>query len=201
VIALRPRKLVEVEDVRRAYEEASRWFVSLVRQITHELWERPGLGEWTVLELVGHTNRAHTTLAEYLAEPVTSVPSDYFAPDAIAARGRESVAALGDDPPSAVEKASSDAIALVYATPLDQEIVTPRGPMRMDEYLPIRVSELVIHGLDLARVARIASDPPRDSIETVFRFLGRLATSRGVADQVMLALAGREPLPPDFSLY
>jgi uncharacterized protein (TIGR03083 family) len=189
------------EAIRRAYQDASEWFVSLVEQLAPDCWDQPALGEWTFIELVAHTNRAHTTIGEYLNEPVTSVPPDYFTPESVAARGRASVAALGDDPVAGVRRASSDAVELIGSTSLDTEVGTPQGPLPLGEYLSVRIAELVIHGLDLARAAGIETEPPPASFENAWSFLGRLVLRRGVAAEVLLALSGREQLRSDFTLY
>jgi hypothetical protein len=45
---------------------AAEGFRELARQIRPAQWAAPGLGEWTVLDLVGHTSRALTTVEDYL---------------------------------------------------------------------------------------------------------------------------------------
>ena len=52
-----------------AYAEAARTVVELVGRIPGEAWDRPGLGEWDVRALVGHTGRAFVTVLTYLDRP------------------------------------------------------------------------------------------------------------------------------------
>jgi hypothetical protein len=79
-----------------AFRDASRFLVETVRHVPHASWDGPGLGDWTLRELVAHATRGHTTVADYLLHPQEPEQpgSDYFTDQAIAARGREAVLAL-----------------------------------------------------------------------------------------------------------
>ena len=57
--------------IREAYESAAGLFVNTVEQVGPTQWEQPGLGSWTVRDLVGHTSRALLTVELYLATPAT----------------------------------------------------------------------------------------------------------------------------------
>ena len=68
-------------DSRTAFADAAGWFVRTTA-LVGDRWDRPGLGEWDVRALVGHTSRALLTVETYLAHPapavdLTSAP-DYF---------------------------------------------------------------------------------------------------------------------------
>ncbi len=41
-----------------------------VARIPDDAWDGPGLGDWTVRDLVGHTSRSLVTVIEYFARPV-----------------------------------------------------------------------------------------------------------------------------------
>src|SRR4029453_577680 len=96
--------------IREAYAAATACFVDIVARVDDAQWEQPGLGEWTVRDLVGHTSRALLTVEAYVDKPAGQVeverPVDYFLrakasladPAAVAARGREAGQALGADP-------------------------------------------------------------------------------------------------------
>ena len=98
------------DSVRSAFAEAAGAFVALVSQIQPGNWEQPALGVWNVRDLVGHTSRSLSTIEAYLgtASPGAELhgPVAYFLatrtahadPEAIAQRGRDAGAALGDDP-------------------------------------------------------------------------------------------------------
>ena len=76
-------------ESRTAFAEAAQWFVETTGRVAGR-WERPGLGEWDVRALVGHTSRALATVETYLARPapqvdVESATDYYLATRAIAA--------------------------------------------------------------------------------------------------------------------
>lgn len=187
---------------RNAFAEASRYFVEVVRRVPPDGWVKPGLGSWSVRELAGHANRAHTTVEEYLQHPRPPEPPDsaYFSSEMIAERGRQAVAALGDDPAAAIAADSARVLALVEATPLDATLGSPMGTMTLAEYLPSRVAELAVHGLDVLRATGGDLLPPPMVLEEALAFAGRRAARReGVA--VLLALTGRGGLRPGYSIY
>ncbi|MHB1775774.1 MAG: maleylpyruvate isomerase family mycothiol-dependent enzyme [Acidimicrobiales bacterium] len=190
------------DERRRTFVEASGYLVAVVGQVPGDAWDRPGLGSWSVRELVAHANRAHTTVEEYLTEPRPPEPpgSDYFLPEAIAERGRQAVAALGDDPAAAVAADAARVVALVGATPLDATLGSPMGTMPLGQYLPSRVAELVVHGLDLAAATGVDVAPPPAALAGALAFVGRRAARRdGVA--VLRAMTGRGDLPAGYSVY
>src|SRR5215468_7364265 len=96
------------DNSRTAFADAAGWFVRTAA-LVGDRWDRPGLGEWDVRSLVGHTSRALVTVETYLARPapgadVASV-TEYFramravaAEPVVAARGRDAGAVLGSDP-------------------------------------------------------------------------------------------------------
>src|SRR5215207_5365596 len=99
------------DDSRRAFKDAAHWFVG-VTALVGDRWNLPGLGEWDVRALVGHTSRSLLTVETYLARPAAAAEvasaADYFratraaaAGPAVAARGREAGTALGAAPPAA----------------------------------------------------------------------------------------------------
>ncbi len=153
--------------VREAFGEAARAYAELVRSIPPGSWDGPGLGEWSVRDLVGHTSRALITVETYLQQPAeiedVSTPAGYLAAlgavdaAAVAARGREAGRALGDDPMATIEALIDRVLPLVDRddNPL---ITTAAGGMRLDSYLPTRTFELVVHGFDIAAATSI--EPP-----------------------------------------
>jgi Mycothiol maleylpyruvate isomerase N-terminal domain len=192
-----------------AFVAASRFLVDVVGTVPKGAWESAGLGSWTVLELVGHANRAHTTLADYLLRPRPPEPpgSGYFSEEAIAARGREAVAALGDDPYGAVAAASERSIALVRERAADEALSGPAGTTTLAAYVPTRVAELTIHGLDIQRALELSVPdlapvpvPAEALAESLRSVTGRLVR-QGTGAVALLALSGRSPLPPGFSAY
>jgi len=186
-----------------AFGAASRFFAEAVGLVPASAWRQGGLGHWTLVELVAHGNRAHTTLQDYLLRPRPPEPpgSSYFSDEAVAERGRVAVAALGTDPAAAVGAASGRAIALVERTPANATVGSPAGTMTLGAYLPSRIAELTIHGLDVAAaVGPGLAAPPLALVESLRFVTGRLV-KKGEGQAVLLALAGRASLPPGLSAY
>jgi Mycothiol maleylpyruvate isomerase N-terminal domain len=116
-----------------------------------------------VRELFGHTTRAFLTIEQYLGQDPDgevlasaavyfrrSFESDPTIHEAIAARGRQSAAAVGDDPVAAAQVLCARVQALVDQTPDDALVALPSGSaMEFATYLETRVCELVLHGIDL----------------------------------------------------
>jgi uncharacterized protein (TIGR03083 family) len=161
------------------FAAAASSFVELVRRVRPEDWERPALGEWDVRALAGHASRALSTVETYMARPPAGPrldgPVDYFRAAlgpvddpakrrqreaAIAERGRETGAALGDDPATAIADLADRVSALVDASPDDAAVPTPSGTLTLAGYLPTRTFELVVHSLDLATATGL--DPRLD---------------------------------------
>jgi uncharacterized protein (TIGR03083 family) len=196
---------------RKHFTEAAEAYASLVRQIGPEQWHGPGLGEWDLRALVGHTSRAMITVDTYLDRPAqteaVASPSAYVArgraladPGAVAARGRQAGEALGEDPVGTV-----DALTAKVARRLERDddplIETIAGGMRLSAYLPTRTFELVVHSLDIARAAGL--DIPQFSVELLTEVAALAATTAVLAGQgaaVILALTGRADLPDGFSV-
>src|SRR5919112_672485 len=100
------------EDSRRAFSDAAQCFVETAA-LVDDGWDRPGLGEWDLRVLVGHTSRSLLTVEEYISRPATGVDvasvTGYYratramaASPAVAERGRQAGVALGEDPASTV---------------------------------------------------------------------------------------------------
>jgi uncharacterized protein (TIGR03083 family) len=185
-----------------AFRDASRFLVEAVRLVPDSGWDAPGLGSWSMRELVAHANRGHTTVEEYLLRPQQPQPpgSAYFSDEAIAARGREAVRALGDDPAGAVAAASTAVIALIEQSPPEAKIGSPAGTMTLAQFLPSRTTELTIHALDIARAVGADLPAPPSALRESLMFVAQRAAGRSGQD-VLLALSGRGQLPAGYSVY
>lgn len=197
------------------YASAASSFAELVRRIPAGAWDGPGLGEWDLRALVGHTSRSLTTVSTYLKttadhEDVTSA-ADYYLrvtpdalgidPAAVAERGRQAGRALGEDPAAAVAALVTRALADTAAADGDQliEVIGGMG-IRFRNYLPTRTFELAVHGLDIARAAGVDHTPPAEVLAEALRLAADMAVLTGGGPQVLLALTGRAALTPDFSI-
>jgi hypothetical protein len=92
-------------------------------------------------------------------------------------------------------------IALVRSTPADATLGSPARTVTLAEYLPSRIAELTIHGLDLARALAIEVPAPQPAVLESLRFVAVPLVKQGKGELALLALSGRVPLPSGFSAY
>jgi uncharacterized protein (TIGR03083 family) len=200
--------------VSTTFRSAATAFADLVRAIPDTAWDGTGLGEWDLRALVGHASRSLITVSTYLRTPadredVTS-PADYYAwvrehlatadAAAIVERGRQAGRDLGEHPAATVDTLLERALNDVAA--VDDPLITVFGGLglRLSTYLPTRVFELAVHGLDVARAAGVDFTLPDDVLAEATVLAARISVRLGSATPVLLALTGREPLPPSFSV-
>jgi uncharacterized protein (TIGR03083 family) len=196
--------------IREAYESAAGWFVNTVEQVGSTQWEQPGLGMWTVRDLVGHTSRALVTVELYLATPAAQReimrPVDYFLraqagladPASVAARGREAGVALGPDPLAAVRDIAVRVLAQVQTASDEALVSTPVGGMRLIDYLPSRIFELAVHTLDIAAALPVTVTLPAPVAAVALHLLADMALQPDKAAALLLAATGRRALPAGF---
>ena len=202
---------METDGARHSFEQATAFFVATVARVGPELWEQPGLGEWSIRDLVGHTSRAMRVVEVYLAQGAELVevhsPVEYFLrvrasgrAAQVAQRGREAGAALGSDPPGAVREMAARVLGVVARADVRQLVGAPFGGMTLGAYLPTRTFELVVHTLDLAAAINAPAEPPAEALAEALEIAAGLALHSGQGGEVLLALTGRRPLPAGFSL-
>jgi hypothetical protein len=198
------------DESRRAYRDAAEWFVATVGQVGGR-WDAPGLGEWDVRALVGHTSRAFLTVESYLARPAADVAvptavayyratSAAAADPAVAMRGREAGAALGADPAISVAAIAARVLQLVGERNGTELVTTIAGGMRLADYLPTRTFELAVHTADLATALGMPPEVPSTAAAQALHLTADLAVVTGRAGPLLLAATGRAGLPPGFSL-
>jgi uncharacterized protein (TIGR03083 family) len=201
-----------MSNVAPMFASAARSVSDAIAQIPRDAWDCPGLGEWTVRDLVGHTSRSLVTVIDYLARPVAEevVPSAsaYLAAisagtidaDAVTERGRQAGRDLGDDPSSRFRALVDEAAGMAEATDPDLVVHTRVGGMRVAAYLPTRTFELCVHGLDIAAATGIPVDLPAQAVEEASALGAVSAAQRGLGPDLLLAMTGRRGLPPGFSV-
>jgi hypothetical protein len=198
------------DDSRRAFADAAQWFVRTAA-LVGERWDRPGLGDWDVRALVGHTSRSLLTVETYLARPAETVEvasaGDYFratsaaaADSAVAARGRDAGSALGSDPASAVAEIAGRVLPLVDTRDGTELVTTIAGGMRLADYLPTRTFELAVHTTDLATALGAPADVPATAATQALRVIADLAVAGGRAGSLLLLATGRHGVPAGFSV-
>lgn len=196
-------------EVTSAFRFASHWWRSLVGAIEDDGWDAPGLGEWSVRELVAHTNRAYRTVLDYVtgeAKDPTRIDSatDYFrivlaeeTPHVhIAERARREVLDYeGRDPVAVTEELARRTQQLLDTADGSTTMHLFVGEMRLDQYLATRVVELVVHGLDLAAAIDLPTDPPTESAKVALAVLLG-ATRPADLGSVLRLLTGRSASLP-----
>ena len=200
---------------RRDYSLAAAAFLELARQLDDDHWEQPGLGEWNVRDLVGHTSRSLITVEDYL-DPTTTADQPEL-PDVVAyyqaaapllvdgsavtERGRRAGAALGSNPVTTLVTLVDRVLALVDGSDDAALVSSPMGTMTLISYLDTRTFELVVHTLDLAAATDLK--PPerlQQPLIGCLRTATDLAAANGQGAEVLLALTGRRPLRDGFSI-
>lgn len=203
----------DYEDLVEMVADVGSRFATVVAALGAEQWESPGLGEWTVRELVGHTLRAFSTVDRFLDTPLDAVAAadaaEYYRialggmPDVhaqVAERGREAGAALGNDPAAAAVEQVSATLGRLDATSGDEIGQTAVGGMFLRDYLETRLVELVVHHSDLCHAIGL---PPGDLGAAGVRATATVLASASAADRdlVLRAALGRAELPPGFTVW
>jgi hypothetical protein len=197
-------------DSRRAFADAAMWFVGMA-DLVGDRWSEPGLGEWDIRALVGHTSRSLLTVEAYLAQPAAAIEiasaADYFratsaaaAGPAVAARGRDAGEALGPDPGAAVAEIAARVLPLVDSQHGTELVTTIAGGMALADYLPTRTFELTVHSSDLAVALDAPAGVPATAAVQALRIVTDLAVADGRTAQLLLAATGRRGLPKGFSV-
>jgi uncharacterized protein (TIGR03083 family) len=196
------------------FASAARSFAALVHDVPADRWDGPGLGEWNLRSLVGHTSRSLITVSTYLAhaaerEDITT-PQEYYArvnpaalgmaPAGVVERGRQAGRDLGDDPAATVDALVSRVLGELSAGGDPLITVIGGAGIRLHTYLPTRTFELAAHGLDIARAVGISFQLPVDVLVEATALAARIAVAEGHGETVLMALTGRAELPPSFSI-
>jgi uncharacterized protein (TIGR03083 family) len=195
------------------YAAAAGAFAGLVRRIPVAAWDGPGLGDWDLRALVGHTARSLTTVISYLDAPAARVdltgPVEYYAMAAtisagdaagVVQRGRQAGEDLGRDPTATVNALVTEALAKLAGR--DDALITVFGGhgMRLSRYLPTRTFELAVHSLDIAAATGIEFALPAEVCGVAITLAAQIAVANGTGDPALRALTGRAGLPPGFSV-
>ncbi len=204
------RMVFSWNDSRRAFADAATWFVRMA-ELVGDRWSQPGLGEWDIRALVGHTSRSLLTVEAYLAQPAAAIEiasaTDYFratsavaAGPAVAARGRDAGTALGSDPAAAVAEIAARVLPLVDSQDGTELVTTIAGGMALADYLPTRTFELAVHTSDLAVALDAPAEVPPTAAAQALQIVANLAVTDGLAAHLLLSATGRPGLPEGFSV-
>jgi uncharacterized protein (TIGR03083 family) len=196
-----------------AYAAAADSVAGLVALIPETAWAGPGLGEWDLRALVGHTSRSLVTVLEYLDRPVPDEAlfsaAEYCALSrsmvatmgaGVLQRGQDAGRALGDRPADTFRDLAARAGAAAAAADPELVVTTIGGGMRVRNYLPTRTFELAVHGLDIAAATGLPLTLPPEVLTAAAELAAAVAVQVGEGATVLRALSGRTPLPPGFSV-
>ena len=207
--------MTSLDESRTTYELAAAAFLDLAAQVPLERYAEPGLGNWDLRALIGHTGRSFVTVATYLATRADAVDTedaaDYFAVvnrlahgtarDAIHQRGIEAGVALGEDPIATLRGSRDEAdLAIEMLDGEDVVVTTAGGGMRVSDYLPTRTFELTVHSLDIAHATGLDFAPPTEALADTLALASASALRQGLGTEVLLALTGRQALPEGSSV-
>ena len=201
-------------QTRVTFDAAATAFLDLAAQVPLDRYDGPGLGDWDLRALIGHTSRSLVTVTTYLGTRSETVAAEsaaaYYAlvsriagddtTGAITQRGVDAGRALGDDPLATLRRLKADADAALDGLDGDPVVETIAGGMRVSDYLPTRTFELTVHSLDIARATGLGFAPPRAALAEAVALAGASAVELGMGADVLLSLTGRQPLPPNCSV-
>lgn len=183
--------------------------IGLTDQVDDSQWSAPALGSWSVRELFVHASRAGSTITAYSERPaersLTSGAEYYLAVlddegihEAVAERSRTEASELDEPVPEYLRRVFAEAERTLQRTPASQVLGTLAGGITLEDYLPTRIVELVVHGIDLAVALGVEPQVPPEPMRVTIETLGELAVRRpGALDPVGLvrAMTGRGTLP------
>ena len=118
----------------------------------------------------------------------------------VAERARESAELLGDDPAEAVLARVSGTLAVIDSLDDSAPVTTSIGAVRLIDYLPTRVLEIVVHTLDVAQAAAVPVELSHDALTVTLALLGEIAVAHGDGAALAMALSGRRSLAGDFNV-
>ncbi len=198
------------------YFEAVAYFRAAVAMIQPNQWQNSGLGVWSLRDLVGHTSGALANVQRDITAPLPA-PCDYesaadyfFAATAtpgvmaaVAERGRQAGAALGENPLQTIDALTVAVLKVLVEMPDDTWVATRFGRLLLPAYMDTKIFELVVHTLDICAAADIMLEPPAAPMAAALRVTLQLAARRADPSEwaaLLRALTGRTPLPAGYSV-
>ena len=197
-----------------AFERVSEVFLDTLGRIPDSAWNAPGLGDWSVRSLAGHTSRALATVRTALTsgesvadatDHVATAEAYYGAiaasagpADAVLERGVQAGVDLADDPVERVTTLRREVLDLLAAVDADAPIRVRGLALPLGEYLRTREFELVVHTLDLGRATGVEVAFDRTDVVAALRLAAGLAAQGDAAGEALMLLTGRDG--SDFSV-
>ncbi|MDV3129799.1 maleylpyruvate isomerase N-terminal domain-containing protein [Mycobacterium sp. 21AC1] len=196
------------------FATAAHAFSRLVRALPEDGFDGPGLGEWDLRALVGHTSRSLITVSTYLHTPAAEAdlagPVEYYTAmrgfmseagtAAIVARGTQAGRDLGPHPAETVDRLTAQALSDLDGVGDPVIKVIGGYGIRLGDYLQTRIFELAVHSLDITRASGVPASLPPEVLEAAAVLATRIAAASGDGETVLMALTGRTGLQPSFSV-
>lgn len=161
--------------------------------------------EWSLEILLAHLVRGVDRLRAYLSEALPDEPPSigwlsYWRTIAVVAdsasiteRARTFASQVnGRAVPRVWEETRDRALQIVHAAPPDRGVPTPFGVLRLDHYLPTRVVEVTVHGLDVRATMGLELVASPDALSVTAEVLDALLPgdrSPGLEDDLAFVLA------------
>ncbi len=197
--------------LRRAFGEATAYVLELADSVDDSGWGEPATDEWTVAELCVHTSRAASTITSYASEPaereLSSAAEYYVAVLAdpaihgpVAQRAKEQAAGVDEPVPVYLRRVFDEADRTLERTHSSAVLGTRGGGITLEDYLPTRITELVVHAIDLADALGVEPAVPETAMAVTLETLAEVSMHRPgtvTPAQVVRALTGRGTLAPD----
>ncbi|WP_153398038.1 TIGR03086 family metal-binding protein [Ornithinicoccus halotolerans] len=176
--------------------DAAAAVTAVAEQVPAGAWSRPSpCTEWTVADVLAHLTREHLWAPHLLrGETVEQVGSRYEGD------------VLGDDPVAAWKRAAAGSMmAWGQASDPEAEVSVSWGAIPVREYAHQMLTDLTVHGWDIARGAAVDPQADADAIEVAWAyqkpmagggsalFAAPVATDSSDRLDQLAALLGRDP--------
>ena len=203
------------DDELGGYRASAETVAALVARIDPAAFPGPGLGHWSLRDLVGHTGLALSNVLTYAGRPagsedIGSAQAYYTLPASATGEGADDAAvdrraraageALGPDPAAGFAELARRTGQRIRDADPDALVRTVAGGIRLRHYVATRCAELVLHGQDIAAATGLPVRFGPGPLDTTAVVLARTAVARGGGTALVLALGGRGELPPGYSV-
>ncbi len=211
-ISQQEKKISDYEEAKVALRGQSELLTQTLRGLSAEEWKKPSkLAGWDIFTLAAHTMRAPETIIRYGAKPVDEAAQlnhvsyyEFNGPDiaeGVSQRAIESAAKSSPETlPDEFSQIMTEALALLDKWPGSTVIRSAFGTITLEEFIPTRIVELTIHGLDLFLALNQPAEYDVQALKITAEILDKLLSEprpTALADDAnfVAAASGRIPYP------
>jgi len=175
----------EVAEITARYRRRADRFGALVDAVSPGEWDAPSpCTEWRIRDVVGHIVDMHRVTLDRVDRSLTPAPS------------------TNEDPPAAYRAARADVDAILAdADRATMECDTPMGRMTVARHIDGVVStDLVLHGWDLARAARLDDTIDPDEVAALWPGISQLPEEMRIPEHFgpgVIVFGPEVPVPDD----